>query len=349
MNTPTPFSQTKSSFEWSLWKAYRLRWKRRRFLFRVLRKCGEITNVVNRTSQIGANDILAFSTVRNEMERLPHSLDYHRALGVGHFFFVDNDSTDGTSEFLEDQPDVSLWHTKHSYRLSRFGVDWLGALQFRYGHGHWCLTLDADELLVFPDCERQSLDCLTRELTARGQTALGAIMLDLFPMGPVGDADFDAGANPINTIPWFDADGYRCRIHHMYGNEWIQGGVRDRVFFSEEPQKAPTLNKFPLVLWNRRYAYVNSTHQLLPTSLHKTYDPLDRRNISGALLHTKFLPSIVEKSREEMQRRQHFQNSDLYQTYYEALVQNPDLWTPKAIKYLNSRQLVDLGLISQGD
>ena len=87
------------------------------------------------------------------MIRLPHFLDYYRRLGVDHFLFVDNGSDDGTAEYLAAQPDVSLWATNHSYRLARFGVDWLGWLQWRYGHGHWCLTVDADELLVYPDCQ----------------------------------------------------------------------------------------------------------------------------------------------------------------------------------------------------
>ena len=119
----------------------------------MLWKRGEIRNVIDRTRQFGMHAILVFSTVRNEMERLPHFLEYHRAMVVQHFFIVDNVSLDGTLQSLMYNRDVSLRQTKGSYRLSRFGVDWLAALQFRYGHGHWCPTLDTDELFVFSDCE----------------------------------------------------------------------------------------------------------------------------------------------------------------------------------------------------
>lgn len=329
-------------------KLYRLRWKRRRFLVRSLRKRSELLPEQDRTTGIKRTDTLLFVTVRNEEERLPYFLDYYRRLGIDHFLFVDNASTDGTGELLRRQDDVSLWSTDQSYRLSRFGVDWLTALQFRYGGGHWCLTVDADELLVYPDCETRGLADLTTEMERVGQTALGAVMLDMFPRRSISEVVYQSGEDPIESLPWFDANGYRTQIHQTYENEWIQGGVRDRYFFASDPSRAPTLNKFPLVKWNRRYAYVNSTHQILPVKLHQFLDLDTQKHVSGALLHTKFLPSIMEKSLEELVRKQHFQNSDLYQNYHQTLAEGPDLWVETAQKYTNSHLLVELGLISKG-
>lgn len=84
-------------------------------------------SVVDRTRKIGASDILLLSTVRNERIRLSYFLRYYRDLGVDHFLFVDNDSDDGTREYLAEQEDCSVWTTKASYKASHFGVDWLGA------------------------------------------------------------------------------------------------------------------------------------------------------------------------------------------------------------------------------
>ncbi|MCP8690611.1 glycosyltransferase family 2 protein, partial [Marinobacterium sedimentorum] len=64
---------------------------------------------------------------------------------------------DGTAKVLQGQQDVSVWRTTDSYKLSRFGMDWLGYLQMRYGAGHWCLTVDTDELLVYPHMDTASL------------------------------------------------------------------------------------------------------------------------------------------------------------------------------------------------
>jgi len=75
-----------------------------------------------------------FATIRNEFDRLDAFLEHYRSLGVRHFLVVDNGSEDGSAEFLQTQPDVSLWVTHASYRQSRFGVDWLTWLQIKFGH-----------------------------------------------------------------------------------------------------------------------------------------------------------------------------------------------------------------------
>lgn len=333
----------------SFWHAYRLRWKRRRFLFRIWRKRHQIAATADRTDQIGQDSILAFATVRNEMVRLPYFLDHYRKLGVDHFLFVDNDSDDGTAAYLAQQPDVSVWATKHSYRLARFGMDWLGWLQMQYGNGHWCLTVDADELLIYPHHEQRDLRALTAWLDGQGQASFGALMLDLYPKGPLGDATYTTGDDPTKTLGWFDADNYRHQVHRYYKNLWIQGGVRARIFFADEPARAPTLNKTPLVRWSWRYAYVSSTHQMLPIRLHDVFDFEGGRKASGVLLHTKFLPVIAEKSAEELVRGQHFENTALYQSYHQDLTRNPDLWYEGSCPYHGGAQLVDLGLMFKGD
>ncbi len=162
-----------------LWDAYRYRWKRGYFLGRAIRRRRQLTCRVDRTSAIRSGDILLFSTMRNEALRLPHFLDYYRALGVGHFLIVDNGSNDGTSELLADQDDVSLWQTTRSYKASRFGADWLTWLQLRHANRHWALTVDADELLVFPHQESDGLARLTAWMDAHGSAAMSAVMDEL--------------------------------------------------------------------------------------------------------------------------------------------------------------------------
>ena len=188
--------------------AYKLRLRRRRLLLRALRKSRELRRVAFRLGAAPTDAVLVLSTIRNEAARLPHWLDHHRALGVGHFLVIDNGSDDGTAEMLAAQPDVSLWTTAGSYKASRFGVDWLNALAFRHARGRWCLTVDADELWLHPHHETRDLRALTHELDRRGQRAMGALMLDLYPRGRLGDApEGPAGATP-EAIPWFDAGNY---------------------------------------------------------------------------------------------------------------------------------------------
>lgn len=331
-----------------LWMAYRMRWKRRRLLLRAWRKRKQIALVQDRTQQIKPGDILGAMVVRNEMLRLPYFLDYHRKLGVDHFLIVDNASDDGTAAFLAAQPDVSLWTTSHSYKLSRFGVDWITWVQWHHAHGHWCLTLDADELLVYRDWPNRDLKVLTRDLDARGEAMFGTMMLDMYPKGPLGAQTYDPETDPIQTLRWFDGSGYRVQVQPKMRNLWIQGGVRERCFFATEPARAPTLNKIPLVRWRRSYVYVNSTHALLPRKLNRVYPEPGRAPPKGILLHTKFLPNIADKSSEELRRRQHFANSALYEGYYAALIEDPDLWSPESVEYQGWEQLEALGFVSDG-
>ncbi len=325
------------------WSAWRLRWKRRRLLWRVIRARRALTPLADRTALIRPGDILAFTTLRNEMQRLPEFLAHYRRLGVRHFLIVDNASTDGSADFLRGQPDVSLWRTGDSYRGSRFGLDWIGWLLLRHGHGHWCLSVDADELLIYPHCDSRDLLALTAHLEARGIPGMGALMLDLYPQGPL-DQPVPEGS-VTQQLPWFDPGPYRCQVMQPRRNRWVQGGVRERVFFADRPQRSPTLNKLPLIRWNWRYAQVNSAHSLLPAHLNDLYDGPGDARLSGVLLHSKFLPGIAARSAEELSRRQHFADPDAYAGYHRALTGAPVLWHEGSVRYRDWRQLAELGLM----
>lgn len=331
-----------------LWTRYRLRLKRKRLLWRAFRKRREISRVSHKIASAPHGGILVFATMRNEMLRLPSFLAHYRRLGAGHFLIVDNASEDGTDAFLAAQPDVSVWRATSSYKASRFGTDWLTCLLWRYGHGHWTLTVDADELFIYPEWERCDLPALTAALSRAGLATMGAVMLDLYPKGPVGDPDYEAGQHPTEVLRWFDAYGYRVQKQTPLGNLWLQGGPRARRFFADDPARAPTLNKIPLIRWDRSYVYVNSTHSALPARLNRVYDEAGVEAPWGALLHTKFLPDAGDRARTEKMRGEHFGDAMRFADYYDGLAANPDFWTPESLRFEGAAQLERLGLISRG-
>ena len=325
-----------------------MRLRRKWLLLRAVRKRMELTCVQDNTGAIAPDDILAFTTFRNEKLRLPYFLKYYRDRGVGHFLMVDNGSTDGAREYLAQQADVSLWHTGASYRAARFGVDWLNGLARRYGHDHWCLTVDPDEFLVYPFCDTRPLQALTDWLDDGGQRSYPAMLLDMYPKGPIDAVPYAEGQDPLEIAPWFDPGNYMMTVNGRYRNLWIQGGPRARVFFAETPMQAPSLNKIPLVRWNRRYAYVDSTHMLLPRKLNRVYDTKGGESAAGALLHTKFLHTLLPKAAEEIVRGEHYKGGREYQAYHGEGARAPDLWCRWSERYVNWRQLEILGLISPG-
>lgn len=332
-----------------LWLSYRLRWKRRELLWRGIRAGRDLAVLVDRTAAMTPDAILCFAVIRNEASLLPAFLDHYRRLGVGHFLIVDNDSDDGSTSLLRDQPDVSLWSAPGSYRDARFGMDWLTALLMRHGNGHWCVTVDADEFLIYPDWDARNLRELTSHLDSRGVPGIGALMLDLYPKGPLDTAEAASDAPVTERLQWFDAGPYRSQIVPPKRNRWVQGGVRERLFFQNDPECAPTLNKLPLIRWNWRHAYVNSTHSMLPPDMNDLYDGPGDLRLSGVLLHAKFLPRIVSRSTEELSRRQHFNDPETYRAYHEQLTLAPILWYQHSHRYEGWQQLVKLGLMEGGD
>ena len=331
------------------WQSYRLRLQRKRWRIRAFRKRRELTSVADLTGQIRPDDLLAFSTMRNEAVRLPYFLEYYREMGINHFLIVDNGSDDGSLEYLRSQPDVSVWSTMASYKRSRFGVDWLNWLQSKYGHGHWNLVVDPDEFFVYPFCDTRPLRALTDWLDASSIRSFSAMLLDMYPKGRLNEQPYTAGQNPIEIASWFDSGNYSIFRNKRFGNLWIQGGPRARVFFPDKPARAPALNKIPLVKWDRRYAYVSSTHMLLPRGLNLVYDEWGGEKASGVLLHAKFLSTFRSKAKEELDRKQHYAASVEYKAYADTLQGDPDLWCKWSEKYINWRQLEILGLMSKGN
>ncbi|TQS70502.1 glycosyltransferase family 2 protein [Rhodobacteraceae bacterium] len=326
-----------------------MRLKRKRTLIRAFRKRRELKCLVNRTETIKKSDIIVCVCLRNERIRLPFFLRYYREMGAHHFLIIDNDSTDGSAEYLNEQPDVSLWHSKASYKHSRFGLDWQNHLLRKYATGHWVLTVDPDEFFIYPFCDTRPINALTDWLDTYKIRAFPAMLLDMYPKGPIEAEPYREGQNPFEIACWFDSGNYTFSKNHSLRNLWIQGGPRARTFFADTPEKAPSLNKLPLVRWERGYCYMSSTHMLLPRRLNNAYDERGGEKPAGCLLHAKFLSVLTDKVEEELSRGQHYAGSREYMAYARTLGDQGELWCNWSERYINWRQLEILGLMSKGN
>jgi hypothetical protein len=155
--------------------------------------------------------------------------------------------------------------------------------------------------------------------------------------------------NPLDIACWFDSGNYTISRNPQYWNLWIEGGPRARIFFAEHPESAPAFNKIPMVKWDRRYAYAQPTHMLLPRGLNLVYDASGGEKASGVLMHAKFLDSFPQKATEDITRRQHFTERYEYRAYADKMARGTQLWTGWSEKYSDSRQLETLGLMSKGN
>jgi len=279
---------------------------------------------------------------------MPYFLDYYRKLGVNHFLIVDNGSTDDLQDLLKAQPDCSAWYTEASYKAANFGMHWLNALLRKYGTGHWCVTCDPDEFLIFPYCEDRNLHELVEFLGNENRSHLFCLMLDMYSRGAVRDAHCGRGQDPLEVAPYFDSTGYVQNPATFYGDVFVQGGVRRRVFFRHSPARAPALNKTPLILWKRHYAYVSSMHVVNLKRLNRPHK-INHLCPTGCILHFKFLSAIIEKASEEMQRKQHYDNSVEYRSYNSVFAEGKDgFYCEISAPYAGSQSLIRHGLMNVG-
>lgn len=187
----------------------------------------------NRPVPPSEGEIRAFLLVRDEIQRLPFTLAHHRTLGVHRFLVIDNASSDGTVDYLLGEPDVHVFTTDASYQSARNGTDWLETLLHVYGDARWCLLLDADEALVYPDCGATSIPTFCRKLGERGLNCLATLFVDMYSDRPIAQADHGDRCSLLQSYPYFDSTGYHPFPSAASCMPRFYGGPRARLFWPE--------------------------------------------------------------------------------------------------------------------
>jgi hypothetical protein len=314
---------------------------------RAWRSLQRLRPVQDHTARIRPGARLLLTMGRDENPRIPHFLEYYRKLGIDHFLFVDNQSSPPMADLLAGQPDVSLWHTDEGYAETRFGVDWMNALLARHAVGHWVLTVDLDEYFVHPFMETRPYGELLSHLDDLDKPSLYALMIDMYPAGPIAAAEVPQGASPLEYAPYFDRAGYYM-ARGGHGDTWARGGPRLRVFHPDDFTAAPAINKIPLINWRRHFVYYSSTHAAYPARLNRMQRTIHEP--TGALLHFKFVSSIREKIDSALRLRNHYEGSREYEKYRERIDDGGGLClrSPASARYEGSRSLIDCGLMTPG-
>lgn len=301
-----------------------------------------LVRIDSRKIEVRSGEIHAVVAVKDEAVRLPDFLEHHRKLGVDRFFFIDNRSTDGTREHLLAEPDCHVFDCSGNFFRSNVHPPlWCNALRNAFCMDHWCLSLDADELLIHPHHETVGLRALCAYLDRNGADALETPLIDMYASGPVRKFQYRRGTSLVESFPYFDRD---------LGEEVPSPGVcppiltfskfRVRAFWTgaQRRQRAPCITKVGLVRWRYGMNYTTSQHALTAGVL---------ADIRGALLHFKFLPGFFEVSRSQTLTNRDLREKGLSEreAYVEALMRNPDLTLMHegTLRFEGSGQLVDTG------
>lgn len=297
-----------------------------------------------RAVNIEPEDVLCCAVVRNESLRLPFFLEYYRAQGIAKFLMVENNSTDDTLAFLLAQPDVYVWRSAQSFRRANFGAAWLDVLLRGYGVNHWCVVVDADEILYYPDCETQTLPQLCLALEHKNKKALNAVLLDMYADVPIRDTTYRAGQDFREVCAYFD----RAFYHHQYNGAGpyrnqtaFTGGMRSRVFGAQDNFYS---SKVPLLKYEAGVILAGGQHWT-------NHPPSEIAEARGCLLHFKYFSNFPAYVGQEISRQEHADSAHQYRQYANALAQNPalTLYDPAhSVKLENSAQLLQLGIL-QGE
>lgn len=280
-------------------------------------------------------DIPLIFLSRNDRRLLPSFLSHYRKLGVTRFICVDDQSTDGSAEYLSSQRDVDLWTSRLRYKEARRGKNWRQELFEIYGPNHWYLNVDSDEFLIYDRCFEMPLRGLIERLEALSIRRLAAPMIDMYPSGDIAVAEF-TGENDL--MPWqvadcYDQDGYSVVKNSRFLR--IKGGVRKRLFGSDVD-----LMKYPLIFWDNECSLGENIHQPLP--YHRNFPP-----IFGVLLHFKFFSDYQERVQAAIDGGQHFGGAREYVKMMQRITADNEVVFayPGSVRFQEPRQFVDQGFI----
>jgi glycosyltransferase involved in cell wall biosynthesis len=290
-----------------------------------------------------SRELRLFMVVRNESLRLPFILNYYFSQDVDRMFFVDNGSSDDTASIVSSKENTHLFSTEDRFAHKQYWIDWL---LNRYGQGHWCLVVDADEVLTYPYHETLTLRELCAFLDKESATAMDFVLLDMYPNLPIGAISYEKGTDPLLIAPWFDKYPYVSEIagpmepiclekHNLVykGPERVYGGMRRRVFGLE-----PCLSKFALVKFDKTMFLSTGAHFVQNARV---------AGVSGAILHFKYLNDFAERAKKEATRGEYWQNASEYKEYLRVLNSYPDLnfYSDVSEKFISDRQLVALNIM----
>lgn len=254
--------------------------------------------------------LILFANLRNEAHNLGWFVPHYLALGVDSFHIVDNGSTDGTADLLSAWPEVTV-HVRHdSFRASRSGTAWLNELRARHGVGHWCLFVDADEMLVYPGWPEVLLPDLAARMQRRGQRCMIAPMIDMFNAEDPFFRSIGPAERPLDAFPDFLPGLMRIHPTEQFPFVGFHGGAREYFFGTALREltgsPSPNLRKIPLVHVHgdgHDYVTPHSTRILPPSDL------------TGALLHFKINGRILQSAITEGDRAEHAEAAVEYRAY----------------------------------
>ena len=247
------------------------------------------------TVPITDSSILLVAVIKDEVLLLEYFLKHYATIGITHFIFIDNDSTDGSTRYLCDASyNIMLFHTQELFRFNK--MKWTNHVLNTYCKDKWTAVVDADELIHVPD-----LRALSAQLEQERANVCRLYLLDMYPR--------DAGTIYKQGEPFLKHSNYYDKESAI--NKGYYDGVRKRVM-----GVGSMLRKLSF------FKYNFGCHSTLELGCHDISQPFEKHRCvrysrsSQILLHFKFMkPDLRSFFKERLAENQYWNNSAEYKVY----------------------------------
>ncbi|EOH94904.1 glycosyltransferase family 2 protein [Enterococcus pallens] len=261
----------------------------------------DITKV--KDGKVKLNEVITIVPVKDDLVKIKEFIKYHNRIGLTNFVFIDNNSSDGTFEYLISLENVEVFRVTEMFSSVKCQA-WFNRVILDYGYDKWYLCLDSDEFFSskYDFCD---IHKLVEFLESRKQYRFRTMLLDMYASN-----EWYKNGNPQDFMKeciYYDYKGYS--IYKTYQGYDVLGGVRKRIFDIN-----PTLTKYPLFKFQDGDVFL----QHLPL----IYEKNDIASLDGVILHYKFLPNDIIKYEQYALSEIHANNSYEYKKYVDKMNTN---------------------------
>ena len=269
---------------------------------------------------------LLVTLCKNDLIRLQKFVEYHRNIGVRQFVVIDNDSDDGSVEWLQKQEDIFLVQVKDQYSAAHQEA-WYNRILAHFGTGYWYIILDSDEFLTYQGMEEHNVDDLVKWLKKHKVYKACSFMLDMY--AEKGYAEHGQKKEFLEQCIYFDADSYTAKNR----NPWVEGGPRKRIFSLNN-----WITKYPILYLQE--GDILGTHSVYPN------DFTTKPPCHIILKHYKFLPGDKNVYQNYVDTKIHWNNSSQYARYLDVWKEKGvlDFMYKGSVKYKDSESLCKLSV-----
>ena len=314
-----------------------------------------------------------YSIVRNEIFLIRAFLNHYRNLGIEQFLILDDNSNDGTAEFLCEQTDCVILSSSFSYgdeipidlghkkEKQRVGVVMTRAIPERFLMDQYAVYADADEFLFLPT-GISSISEIVNILESNRIDCIAASFVEFYPRdlyGLSGEPEIRSLSDLLDHYPYYDArpsitiekGKYPRRANDLASMRLFRKfGISKH--FGRFPKLSLALDRhFPLSYY-KYSGYKTPILKWAENTWLKTPHDANVPPSELALLslgHFKFTHGFEKNIEEAIERKSHSERGKKY-VYYALLLQEMkraggNFLGPDSRKYENPAELIECGLM----